>query len=225
MRRKPGPALRWGGIFGGAAAALVVVHALLADLVLDPTIAMTILSGAGFFLIYLVLFFMAGALASRETGLVRTGTLAGLFASIVSGGVSALAGTFDLVRQPLQDPPPPDGAISPGHYYTVLALITIAVALVVLLIFTGFGAGFGALGGVAGRPVIPARVVSAPSAQEHVPPILPPLVSPPATETETVPARMPGNPDTESADGDAAAAPSTIQADSLAMEERRAEGE
>ena len=154
MRRDLRPTLRWGGICGGGAAALVIVHEILATFVLDGSIAVTILAGVGFFLVYLVLFLAAGALAARESGSVRAGVLAGLFAGGISGGTSALASIFDLARQPLQDASPPGSAPSSAHFYAVLALIALIVLLVTQLIFAGFGAGFGALGGIAGRPTV-----------------------------------------------------------------------
>lgn len=151
MRQKRWSALRWGGICGGIAAVLVGVHEVLTSAILDSSLAVTLLAGVGFFLLYLVLFFAAGALAAHETSLVRTGTLAGLFAALIAAAASMIAGILDEVGQPGMGAPPPGSTISLAHYRLELAAITVGTFLIVLVVFLAFGAGFGALGGVAGR--------------------------------------------------------------------------
>ncbi|HLZ21672.1 MAG TPA: hypothetical protein VKQ30_06085 [Ktedonobacterales bacterium] len=165
MRQKRGPALRWGGIFGGSAAVLAGVLEVLTKAVLDDTLATEILAGVGFFLVYLALFFAAGALAARETGLVRTGTLAGLFAALIASAASILAGILNMISQPGAGTPPAGSTISLEQYRIELAGITAGAALALLVIFLAFGVAFGALGGVAGRPDMLAPPVGTPDPQ------------------------------------------------------------
>ncbi|MGH2515564.1 MAG: hypothetical protein ACRDHP_07900 [Ktedonobacterales bacterium] len=153
MRRRRWPALRWGGLGGGVAAALVGVHEALTNTILPNTLAVGLLAGVGFFLLYLALFFAAGALAAHETGRVGAGTRAGVFAALIAGAVSLILGVLDTVRQPGAGAPPPGAKIAPGLYLLELVAISAGVYLLVLVLFLAFGAGFGALGGVAGRPI------------------------------------------------------------------------
>lgn len=182
MRKKRRPALRWGGMFGGAAAALVLIHEVLADAVMDATIANTILAGAVFLILYLGLFFAAGALAAHQTGSVGAGTAAGLIAGAITGGAVLLVGLYvNLIHTPLSNPPA-QAPLTPFQYHLDIILRALILFLALALVLAGCGAGFGALGGVAGRPVSSAQVVSMPSGEESALPAVAPL------DAETIPA-------------------------------------
>ena len=146
--RRLTPALKWGLIFGLPLGALGAANTLL------------LLKGAGVgglpqFIVVLAIFFAAGVLATRATGEVNQGGIAGLIVSTIA---TALGGLMDVVL-----------AIAAPRAYAYIAnldrladspdrlVLTVLFALLGnLILYAMFGGGIGALGGLVGRRLFPA---------------------------------------------------------------------
>lgn len=119
-------------------------------------------------LIWIVGLLFTGAWASKITGKVGTGTLAGLFAGLFGGIV---AGFGQAIASAISVNLMPASSSSTG-----LVLATgFAIIFYILLLAIGAGAGCGALGGLIGQTISDAR----PQAHQPVQP-LPPVYQPPA---------------------------------------------
>jgi hypothetical protein len=109
-------------------------------------------------LVWLIVFFVLGLFAARQTGRVRTGALVGLVAGLIGGLIGRvlfvifqIATNGQQITQALNQAAQRSMNISPGVLNTV-AIIGIAIGLIVLVALElGLGAGIGALGGLVGR--------------------------------------------------------------------------
>jgi hypothetical protein len=93
-------------------------------------------------------FFLAGLLAARRTGLTRTGSVAGLIAGAVNGGIVALCSGITLLGTTLSYRPSKE--LLSGLGIAIGVVITI-IAILWLLFNLGLGAAFGAIGGAIGK--------------------------------------------------------------------------
>jgi hypothetical protein len=159
------PALRWGLIFGAILAALSilssVVQATLGVGSFSGATATPSLAGGGLvlgcvsFLVELGLFFGAGFLAARDTGMTRTGTFAGMIAAAIGGVVGGIVGIIVLLTRSAdyfqQLAGTSSGQLSAQQLHDIAVVSGIVGAVIGLLIGIGIGAGLGALGGLAGK--------------------------------------------------------------------------
>jgi hypothetical protein len=120
-------------------------------------------------LVWLIVFFVIGLFAARQTGRVSTGALVGLVAGLIGGLIGRvlffiirIATNGQQITQALNQAAQSSGSISPGELNTV-AVVGIVFALIVLVALElGLGAGIGALGGLVGRrqaPQVPSTPV------------------------------------------------------------------
>jgi hypothetical protein len=139
-----GPALRWGLIFGVVAGVVGVLDVALPYVVKAPTAQ----DVGGFiaFAIFLVIYFLAGWLATRDTGKVSAGTIAGLVAAAIGELIGGLVGIGLIAASPRAY------ALVNGESLNTQASVLLTVAimgiLMGVLIYATFGAGLGALGGL-----------------------------------------------------------------------------
>jgi hypothetical protein len=120
-------------------------------------------------LVWLIGFFLIGLFAARQTGRVRTGTLAGLITGLSSGLIGAIFGIMQLMlngsqitqalNQAMQKAQQQGRSISPGQLHTIATVGIVVGLIVTVAVELGLGAGIGALGGLMGRrqvrPVVP----------------------------------------------------------------------
>ena len=139
-----GPALKWGLIFGAVAAAVGILEVALPYVVKAPTVQDIGSSIA--FAILLVVYFAAGLLATRDTGKISSGAIAGLLAAAIGELIGGLVGIGLIVASPQAY------AVANGEQLNMPAnvLLTVAIMgiLMGVLIYGTFGAGLGALGGL-----------------------------------------------------------------------------
>jgi hypothetical protein len=150
--------VRWGVLFGlimallGSAASIgarLLTGSLISSgpLALRNVTLAALLTGCALDLVYLALFFVAGILTARQTGSVGSGALAGLFA----GGVGALLSGVVSVTLAVVFPR------TFSDYVEIQTTVTAALASIVigsvvgLVIWSGLGAGLGALGALIGQ--------------------------------------------------------------------------
>lgn len=128
------------------------------------------LAGVGYLLslvFWIVALLLAGLLASKRTGKVSTGTLAGLWSGLI-GGVMVM-GVFALVMLIATHDPSfmnafMSGVRSSNMPYSItsqqmvlyMGLFVVIVTAAWLLVSIGAGAGIGAIGGVIGKTMSPA---------------------------------------------------------------------
>jgi hypothetical protein len=155
------PGVRWGVIFGAAAAVLgiidgVVYAATAGSLITGSsgTLSGGALANAGltclFFLVDLALFFVAGMLTARQTGTVGSAAISGLIAGAIGGLIGGVANAVVVITHPdLLNMP----SLSQSGIDVHSLVVPAAIFGVVLraAFFGGLGAGLGALGGLAGR--------------------------------------------------------------------------
>lgn len=164
QQRQSHPAVRWGLIFGGVMALLSAMIGLgrvsteNQDTVNNGFAALECL----YVLLTLVVLFVAGILASRQTAKVATGVLAGLFAGLI-GGVTltvfiiiwgATVSTDQIVRVLNSS----NSSLGSSDPRSVALLVSFIFAVVAIVFLTGVGAGLGALGGLIGRAQAPAHL-------------------------------------------------------------------
>jgi hypothetical protein len=111
-----------------------------------------LLASCGGYLLYLALVFAAGVMTARQTGSVGSGALAGLLA----GGVSALVtgAVAVILALVFRHTPFSLGATSARHAsdtFIVSVISALISAIAGLLIWSGLGAGLGALGALVGQ--------------------------------------------------------------------------
>src|SRR5260370_13693897 len=107
------------------------------------------LVGALAFIVYVVLYLVAGILAARATGNVGSGAVAGLLAAIIVSVSGAAAQIITFV---------PNGSRAVGgvgfgrlsHRPGFLLVVLIVRLIIVVALSAGIGAGVGALGGLIG---------------------------------------------------------------------------
>lgn len=161
QQRPSHPAVRWGLIFGGVMALLSVMIGLgrvsteNQDTVNNGFAALECL----YVLITLVVLFVAGILASKQTGRVSTGVLAGLFAGVIGGLTltvfiiiwGATVNTDQIVRVMNNS----SSSLGSSDPRSVALLVSFIFSVVAILFLVGIGAGVGALGGLIGRSQAP----------------------------------------------------------------------
>lgn len=161
QQRPSHPAVRWGLIFGGVMALLSVMIGLgrvsteNQDTVNNGFAALECL----YVLISLVVLFVAGILASKQTGRVATGVLAGLFAGVIGGLTltvfiiiwGATVNTDQIVRVMNNS----SSSLGSSDPRSVALLVSFIFSVVAILFLVGIGAGVGALGGLIGRSQAP----------------------------------------------------------------------
>ncbi len=158
-------ALRWGLIFGVILAVvddgIYLINSLISAHSLSTTTTSSVASTALgvslglsclIFLIGLAAYFVAGILASRQTGLVRTGVFAGMWTGGVYGVVDLIVRLIVLfaitlpVEQALRTTS--TSTATAQQFLVVGGIIEVVIAF---LLAIGVGAGMGALGGLIGR--------------------------------------------------------------------------
>jgi len=190
MEPKPPPSSgrvvwREGLIFG---VILGVVHIVLS--LLNQAIAQ---SGLGLLvlllniLLWLGLFFWAGARAAKQTGRVGIGSLTGLVTAVFAGFIALIAliinglAQASLISQQLADVYARQGQAVP-HNLTGIVLAGLIIGGAILWVLgIGTGAGMGALGGLLGRSqstVVPPMGPANPAYGQ--PPMQPPYPPPPS---------------------------------------------
>ena len=160
------PAVQQGLIFGIIIGIVFAINSILGYFVnLGPG------SGAisfALFLIGLVLYALAGYRTSVQTGRASSGTIAGLLTGAIGGVIGLVVNmiivfaTVDRLRQASQAAADQLRKQSPQQFpvvhYTngtvIFSILLLAIGLLALAI--GLGAGFGAIGGVIGRRRAPA---------------------------------------------------------------------
>lgn len=159
------PALRWGLIFGAILAALSILSTVIqaslgigsfgrvsgVPAVGGGSLALSCVS----FLVELGLFFAAGFLAARQTGMTRTGTFAGMIAAAIGGIVGAIVGIIAILTRSAdyfqRAAGASNGQLSAQQLHDIAVVGGIIGAVIGLAIGIGIGAGLGALGGLAGK--------------------------------------------------------------------------
>jgi hypothetical protein len=165
-------ALRYGLIWGGIFTGLQIIAMLINDF--DGHDYATTIAGVLNFLLSLALFFVVGMLASRQTGQVNRGSMAGYFAAISGGVISLIAQliiiqfALDSFRQRAQQAA---DLFNFGYQYSNEAVFAGVIANCVIGLFfaIGLGAGMGALGGLLGR-----KLAKVPAAASYTAPQPPP---------------------------------------------------
>ncbi|GCE14454.1 hypothetical protein [Tengunoibacter tsumagoiensis] len=153
-------ALKQGLVFGAGLTVIEFVQALVNALV-HPAVVVTYVIGFIVFLLALAAYAVSGFLASKQTGKVSTGTLAGLWTGLISGVIGliyTLILTFTLnsnnINQAFANMPSNSGMSSES--LKTIGLVSLVVALVFGSLFElGIGAGVGALGGLIGKNKAP----------------------------------------------------------------------
>ncbi|PWT71776.1 MAG: hypothetical protein C5B60_10515 [Chloroflexi bacterium] len=160
------PAVRNGLIFGLILAALNIANVIIQwatgtynDTVqaannpsATPTTSGVSLLSCLVFLIALALCFVAGINASRATGKVGSGAIAGLITGIVGelvGGIVSLVVIIAVVAPNIHLNT--SGTLTQGEVVGVLIASVIIILIIGLIIDAGLGAGVGALGGLIGK--------------------------------------------------------------------------
>jgi hypothetical protein len=150
-------AFRYGLIFGLIQAAIAIVVSLLSKFVLSSNTGVTLVLNGIVFLIGLTAYFIAGMLASRQTGKVSTGTISGLWTGVFSGILGCIVNVVLFLS--ITYPTLIDHYNKVGYPSNVsqsafkVGAIAGGVGIYILgFIFAiGVGAGIGALGGLLGR--------------------------------------------------------------------------
>jgi len=143
---------KWGAIAGGTLGVLQILLSLISSGTLTTLIDIVL---------WLVVFFVIGLFASRQTGRVGTGALTGLVTGLISGLITVLFGVIQIaangsrvtqaINQAAQAAQRQGQHLSPTELHT-LAVVSIIVGLIIVVAFElGLGAGIGALGGLVGR--------------------------------------------------------------------------
>lgn len=168
-------ALQYGLIFGAIQAVIATIVLLLNDLVntTPDKVGISLLLSIFAFLTGLAAYFVAGILAVKQTGRLRTGTFAGMWTGAVYGVIDFVVSLilfFEIglpqalsVLDSTQTTANPDtlrtGAIIGG----VFAIVFGAAFAV------GVGAGLGVLGGLIGRSISKVQPVSVVPVQPYFP--------------------------------------------------------
>lgn len=133
------PAFRQGLMFGIPLGIFFVVCAVILDLTQRGVVSSTlILTGIGALIVAILGCLLAGVRASRQTGRIGTGALAGLWAGLIS---SVITGASNVVFF---------AVTHAGAYQILLALALVELEYGVLAAV--FGLGIGALGSLIGKP-------------------------------------------------------------------------
>ena len=156
-------ALRWGLIFGVILAlvndGIYLITSLISAHSLSTTTTSSVASTALglslglsclIFLIGLAAYFVAGILAARQTGLVRTGVFAGMWTGGVYGIVDLIVRLIVVfaITLPAEQALLTTSTATTRQFLVVGGIIEVVIAF---LLAIGVGAGMGALGGLIGR--------------------------------------------------------------------------
>ena len=142
-------AFRQGAIYGVGLGVIGIIISLIARAV--PAIAFVS------WIIDVVVFILVGMFSAQKTGRVATGTIAGLWAGLISGIISLIWGIISLFTiSASQYNQAAQRVASQGHMSQQAMMTTLIVAGIIGLIVglgidLGIGAGFGAIGGVIGK--------------------------------------------------------------------------
>lgn len=112
--------------------------------------SLTLLSIPFSLLLWIIALLVVGALASRRTGKINTGTLAGLWAGMAGGTITAVTWFVVLMS-----------SISYYYSYSSIAATYLTALILLILAALGVGTGLGALGGLIGQSF---------STSTHIPP-------------------------------------------------------
>jgi hypothetical protein len=160
------PAVRNGIIFGLILAALNIANVIIQwvtgtynDSVQAannpgsvPTTSAVSYLGCLVFLLALALCFVAGINASRATGKVGTGAIAGLITGLVGELIGGIVGVVVIVAVVAPNIHlNTSGSLTQGQVVGVLIGVFIVIFIIELIILAGIGAGVGALGGLIGK--------------------------------------------------------------------------
>jgi hypothetical protein len=157
MQRSGNPAVRYGLIFGGIIAALVLVDIL-------ARAGSGVVAGGGnavgglgclFALISIVLLGAAGWMAARATGRTGSGAIAGLLAGLVGSAILAITLIVLVLVLPQSDftsvVTSQGRHLAPAEARRVVTIAIIFFDAILVLVVVGLGAGLGALGGLIGK--------------------------------------------------------------------------
>lgn len=148
------PALRIGALFGLGWGVLLIANYFLTQV--EGVRFTTVAS----YIIALVVYLVAGILAASQTGLVRTGLLAGLWTGLISSVVNAIGVTIILLtdhalveqmRQAALHAAQAAGASAPQLTDQVIILGSVLALVLEIIAATVIGLGVGALGGLIGK--------------------------------------------------------------------------
>ena len=91
-------------------------------------------------LLWIILFMLVGVIAARRTGKVGSGTLTGLWAGLIGGGITSAAIFVEVLA-------------SMQYYYGFSGTLALYLTLVIFLclLMLGLGTGLGSLGGLIGQ--------------------------------------------------------------------------
>lgn len=134
---------KWGAIYGVILGVIQVIISLL-----SPGSRKTILD----LLVWLIVFFVIGLLAARQTGRVGTGALVGLVTGLIGSLIAVsfviiqIATNGQQITQALNQ-----AGVSPGKLNTADVVGIVLALIVTAALELGLGAGIGALGGLVGR--------------------------------------------------------------------------
>src|SRR5258707_3788617 len=154
MARRGGAAFiwKWGAICGVVLGVIQIIISLL------PLGSLkTILD----LLVWLIVFFVLGLFAARQTGRVRTGALVGLVAGLIGGLIGRvlfviiqIATNGQQITQALNQAAG-TGSLSSSALHTVAVVGIVLGLIVTVALELGLGAGIGALRGLVGRRQAP----------------------------------------------------------------------
>lgn len=141
-------------------------------------------------LIWIIGFLFAGFWASKESGLISTGTLAGLFAGIfgsIIAGFGQIIATAIAANTTSQIAAQASGMLLFTGYTAIFSVMILAI---------GAGAGVGAIGGLIGQTITKVHPQPAPQPlQVYTQPIMPyPYTAPQPMATSTIPTPAPRTP-------------------------------
>ena len=95
-------------------------------------------------LFWIVILLLSGAIAGKRTGKIATGTLAGLWAGMVGGIITAVTWFTMLMASAYS-----------SYYYPGMMATNLTYMILLILAALGIGTGLGALGGLIGQSFAP----------------------------------------------------------------------
>ncbi len=150
-------AFRYGLIFGLIQAAIAIVVSLLSKFVLSSNTGAMLVLNVIVFLTGLAAYFIAGMLASRQTGKVSTGTISGLWTGVFSGILGCIVNivlflsiTYPTLIDHYNKVGYPSN-VSQSAFQVGAIAGGVGIYILGFIFAIGVGAGIGALGGLLGR--------------------------------------------------------------------------
>lgn len=143
---------QWGLIFGGIIAVLAIINTLI-GVAAGSRSGISGIIGIVFFIVFLVLWFLAGFFTARDSGRVGRATIAGLIAGVIGGVVAGIVGLIVVLTASSQSTVTTleNSGLTASQAHSALLIGGIIGLIGSIIIYAGLGAGFGALGGLAGR--------------------------------------------------------------------------